>query len=165
MNPIIAWLLKDVLLPLTPVICGTAVRYINYGELEFELTELSFSMAVLFMIQIKSIGKKAATSTDHSLIEGLMNSAIVAIIICLLVFTVSVGQKIETDNSMRNLIDIFVVELKKGTTVIKLKQAIENYKIFKNSGQSDRLKIFMYALTIVSIPLAGVFKFYYKLED
>ncbi|QMW06360.1 hypothetical protein [Spirosoma foliorum] len=165
MKAFFTWFLKDVLLPLAPVICGTIVRFVNSGEIEFEITELSFSMAILFMFQLKSIGKKATTSTDKPLIDGLISGAMIAIIICLLIFILSVLYKLQAEKSLKDYIESIIENINNNAQLIDLKKIAKNYGQIKSLDQSVRLKYCMYILTIVSIPVAALFKFYYKLED
>lgn len=165
MNIYVAWFLKDIMVPLLPVICGTIVRYIQTGAFDFEITELSFSMAILFMFQLKSISKKATTTNDKNLIEGLESGAKIAITICLGTFIISLMTKIGGEKHVGEFVENILKIIKENKGIDEVKKVAENYSTLKLEEPSNRLKIFMYWLSGLSIPFAAFFKFYYKLDD
>jgi len=76
----LAWLLKNVVLPLAPFLVGAGVRILHGGEFHmsyFSPTELAFSMAMMFLLLASSASALANPATRDALSSGFFLGVIV----------------------------------------------------------------------------------------
>jgi len=79
MKPV-AWLLKNVVLPLAPFLVGALIRFLHSGKISWEClsaTELAFSMALMFLI----LTANTARLTNPALKDSLNNGFYLGVVV------------------------------------------------------------------------------------
>lgn len=161
---IIGWLSKRVLLPLTPFLVGAVIRYLYVGSVQrsiFDPAELSFSMAMLSLLVLLSIGKL----DDRSLAESLSGFYTLILVMFLVFFSFASFLKAQFDSNLGTLLD----SLEK----LQVGQPVPDVVVSNVSNLQDQLiksmllrtQLFVVILTLIVILLTVIFKQKYRLED
>lgn len=156
-----AWLFKNLLLPLTPVICGSLTRFFYSGTLVFDITELAFSIAILYTLLLKSTGRL----TDESLSDSLSTICFIGIALCLTIFTFSTFIKLQFENQvMINHTNLLTI-LKEKPNIDKVKECANSLDYNSINNLLGRVRFVMYVVAAISIPTSITFRVKYKLTD
>ena len=157
----IAWLLKNLILPLTPVLCGSLTRYFYSGDIVFDITELAFSVAILYTLLIKSVGRL----TDKSLADSLSTICFIGISFCLTIFAYATFVKLQFEHQIVSNHQDILKLLNNNPKLEEVKRLVDSMDFNSVNELMGRVKIFMYVVAIVSVPTTIIFRVKYKLDD
>ena len=158
----INWILKNIILPLTPFLLGALLRFFKAKTLGinlFDASELSFSMGILCLI----VSQSATRLPDVNLGEALANTLTFFMIIFLAMYACSSFIKVHQE---------FIVGHKLHTIEILSKSknfsAINNEINNKNHSEFDDIVVsiswFVGVMTIICVPTVLSFKIRYNLN-
>lgn len=157
----LAWILKHVLLPLSPLILGATARGVQQGELSFALispAELGFSMAMLSLM----VSMNASRLTNPDLRQALVSTFQLGVIVFLVLFAWSVY--VETDITSTLRVAYTLMEEKANTGVVIGKSEIPD-TIHKNEEILNRLRWLIFVLAVIVLPLTIYSNKKYELEE
>lgn len=157
----VAWLLKNVLLPLTPFLVGALIRFVQAGKFSWEclsVTELAFSMALMFLILTSSTTKIQDAALKNSLNSGFNFSVVVFIALF------AVGLFLEADIQV-SLQDFFATATSKLNASQPLSLSDLPSAIARDQGIVARIRFITMSLSALSIILAVVVGIKYELMD
>lgn len=165
MKDTIAWIAKNLILPLLPAITGALIRYAHSGHFNedtFEIGELSFSMAMLFVIVMNS----ASRLNDKGLREALTVLFTIGLVIFLVLFVCTTLLKTQVDSTMRDNIAQINKLLSNSQIESTTVARILNDQHLANTFQMlARIRFFAMWSAATALPLTVIIKLKYKLED
>lgn len=165
MKDVIAWIAKNLVLPLLPAFTGALIRYTHSGQFNeetFEIGELSFSMAMLFVIVMVS----ASRLNDKGLREGLNVLFTIGLVFFLAVFVCTTLLKIQVDAAMReNVEQIKKLSLHSPLDPSALGHILDDHHLANTFKMQGRIRLFAIWTAIAAIPITILIKLKYKLEE
>jgi hypothetical protein len=155
------WLLKYVLLPLTPLIAGFFIRTVHLGTLSFSSlspVELCFSMAMISFV----ISSNAAKLNDAIKRDALTHAFQMGVLIFVIVFALSLYLEIDILFSLKKMMADIQESLKQEQIITKecLPPRIGEFE-----SQMAIFRIAAIVLSFVVIPIAIYSNNKYNLED
>ncbi len=157
----IAWILKHILLPLTPFILGAVARGIQQGYLGLSAlgtSELGFSMAILCLV----VSMNASRITNPDLKASIVGMYQLGLIIFLVLFAWAVYLEVEMNTSLKITYGVIEAKLLKQSTVTI---ADLSTTFHKNTNILGRLRLLVVIFSIIMIPLTILTNKKYDLED
>jgi hypothetical protein len=156
----LAWILKHVLLPLSPLIIGATARGVQQGALSFDLispAELGFSMAMLNLM----MSMNASRLTNPDLRQALVSIFQLGVIIFLVLFAWSVYVEADINSRLKAVYTLMEGRLATGGAIGK-DQITDTIR--KNDEILDRLRLLTLCLAVVVLPLTIFSNKKYELE-
>ena len=161
----LSWLTKRVLLPLTPFLVGALIRWVYVGRVQwstFDVGELSFSMAMLSLLMLVSVGKL----DDRTLSDLLCSLYTFLLVVFVAMFGCTTLFKTQLDSHFTSL----VIQLRQS---LQVGQSVPNSVVTLLSDPRDqelnvmlsRIFVFVVVLSVCVIITTVVFKQRYRLED
>lgn len=158
----ISWILKNILLPLTPFLLGAVLRFFKaqtFGIGLFDAGELSFSMGILCLIVIQSANRLP----DTNLGEAIANTLIFFMIFFLVMYACSTFIKVHSEFHMLSKIDK-VSELLKTKNLQPLESEMSRKEFAEFNSVLNYISWFVVTLTLICIPTVLTFKQKYNLS-
>ena len=155
------WILKHVLLPLSPLILGATARGVQQGDVSFGLispAELGFSMAMLSLM----VSMNASRISNPDLRHALVTTFQLGVIVFLVLFAWSVYVETDITATLHSAFSILENKATSGTTL-----AVSDVpdSIHKNENILNRLRWIIFILTLIVLPLTIYSNKKYELEE
>lgn len=157
----VAWIIKHILLPLTPFVIGAVVRSVYGGDFHIDTlsaAELSFSMAMMALI----VSTKTAQIKDRHLSEALTSLYQIILIVYLALFAVTMFLETDVNTLLETLFLTAQNQLANGQQLVE-KDLPERIVIFQDI--LVRLRILAISLSVFVIPLTIYAIRKYELEE
>lgn len=156
------WILKNIVIPLTPFFIGAILRYIYTGKLSFELfdeSELALSMGLLCIIMIKSTNKINDEVLGDNISYVLMIFTLAFIVFFACTSFLQFHIDIKTENQIMTIVDL----LKSGTINVKAEE-IYTPKSDEFYGMLSVFRNATFILSLITIPTVIIFKQKYNID-
>jgi uncharacterized membrane protein len=157
----VAWLLKNLFLPLTPFFVGALARSLHRGVFEFNSlspTELSFSMAMLFLV----VSLNASRLTNTTLREALTQLYQFGVITFLALFAWAIFIEADIESSLQSSLFAMEVAVQDGVTITA--EALPD-RIHQYEDILHRLRYTTVILALIVTPLTAFSAKKYDLEN
>ncbi len=159
----VSWLLKNVLVPLSPSLLGALIRWSITNKFGWHLlssSEVLCSLAMIFFVIM--IGARSVQG-DSSLYSSLTNLSLIGLFVCIGFFSTTTYQQEQLNKETNDVRDYVVDSIKRQNVSGKIEYKLDNIKEIE--GQSNRIRYVVLPFSIVVIIIGLFLRRQYKLVD